>query len=134
MSELKSCPFCGSEAHCSLYREPEAPHFAAVNLWRVRCTKCYLGGDGYSRSSDAILLWNNRAPDPEQLIPKNAALREALTQLVAVGPDYFGPDKAHLLGGSCCSSMTCEWCQARAALAALSGPRSSRCSSSLRDT
>jgi len=52
-----------------------------------------------------------------QIIRENAALREALTQLVAVGPDYFGPDKAHLLGGSCCSSMTCEWCQARAALA-----------------
>jgi hypothetical protein len=44
--------------------------------------------------------------------------RMALETLVACGPNYLGPEGAHLLEGSCCSSMTCKWCDARATLAA----------------
>jgi hypothetical protein len=60
LPELKACPFCGCRATCYDYWEPEEAHFPAVMLWRVRCTDCHLGGDGYRTPADAVAKWNTR--------------------------------------------------------------------------
>ena len=46
-------------------------------------------------------------------VASTEALRKALEGIVAVGPDYC-PEQQW----TCCMDKTCEWCRARAALAA----------------
>lgn len=63
-NELKPCPFCGSDATCYDYLEPAIVEakLPEITLWRVRCNKCYLGGDGIRTKSEAHAKWNRRQP------------------------------------------------------------------------
>lgn len=55
-SELKPCPFCGSEAECNKWWSATiAGKYATV------CKKCSCGTDYYYTESEAIEAWNTRA-------------------------------------------------------------------------
>jgi hypothetical protein len=77
MSELKPCPFCGSEA--KLFRD--AGNEVWPQSWNVACTKCWCSGKKFIGSStwavvkkedqaaeaNAVREWNTRAALPDDL-------------------------------------------------------------------
>lgn len=64
MSELKPCPFCGSEdIWCGSYDVvPKRAGRPVYNfLYAVKCKKCEMGRDFFSWEKDAVNAWNRRA-------------------------------------------------------------------------
>ena len=88
MTDLKPCPFCGSEK-ISVYpqtcrqTDPERAGDRAFPM--ARCGKCFaeVGGenfpDRFGEVESAIKNWNTRAPDP-----RVQALVDALRDMLAV--------------------------------------------------
>ncbi len=72
MTELKSCPFCGGEAHYDTEvhngKTPKLVHF-------VECIECENCTTMHPCTEHAIAYWNRRAPDPS---------REALIEALGV--------------------------------------------------
>ena len=61
--ELKPCPCCNSKA---------AIHDGGKGLLKfVYCTKCDLATNAFSRTSDAIDVWNNRPPQFTLITPES---------------------------------------------------------------
>lgn len=65
MTELKSCPFCGSPAEVyaridHVYQE--SPDFIEV-MWIADCTVCNANMELEETQEKAIELWNTRVPD-----------------------------------------------------------------------
>ncbi|HGJ5858088.1 Lar family restriction alleviation protein [Arsenophonus nasoniae] len=59
MSELKNCPFCGSD---NLYVDSEDSEFYDDDtLYRVECGSCDASTGWCSNSDEAIEMWNQRA-------------------------------------------------------------------------
>ena len=62
MSELKPCPFCGSEAELTI-----VPGYFKSGLsssgWHVRCLNCYCSQPPYMSDHDAVEAWNRRVSD-----------------------------------------------------------------------
>lgn len=55
-TELKPCPFCGSEAKL----------FSAYDgTWTVQCTKCGCGTLHYTDEITAPIVWNRRVGEEE---------------------------------------------------------------------
>lgn len=52
MSELKPCPFCGSDVG-----EP----IECTNGWYIVCDECGTAGLAYDSKAEAIAAWNRRA-------------------------------------------------------------------------
>ena len=75
MSELKPCPFCGSEA--KLFADKKTQDWGAI-CQQPEC-ECNARIPYCSTREEAIEQWNRRAPDP-----RVAALEEALRKIVDV--------------------------------------------------
>jgi hypothetical protein len=71
MSEIKPCPFCGSEA--KVYERNPLPT-------RVYCSNCQCAIHAISFLPDE---WNRRAVDPEELSQKKSVTR--ITEILATG-------------------------------------------------
>lgn len=57
MEQLKSCPFCGSEAAKNLPSRPRGEE----DFWCVFCQDCAVQGPEASTEVEAARLWNSRA-------------------------------------------------------------------------
>ena len=60
MSELKPCPFCGSEA---ILREKKGLGTWIVECLNGRCPASYMIGWDYDTQIEAIEAWNRRVND-----------------------------------------------------------------------
>ena len=59
MSELKPCPFCGSEdAICDMFED----------VYFVECWDCCAKIETYNGIEDAVKTWNTRAIDRDELL------------------------------------------------------------------
>lgn len=68
MTKLKSCPFCGGEAHMQTSKRWPDGADAAVDGYTVVCQNldCILGGDDEwwtDTEAEAVEAWNTRADD-----------------------------------------------------------------------
>ena len=61
MSDLKPCPFCGSEAKLMYYYPIGGRRQTVVN-----CTSCRCNSGRWGRSDKAIEAWNRRAKDDNE--------------------------------------------------------------------
>jgi Lar family restriction alleviation protein len=51
MTELKSCQFCGGEAHIQYMKEPE---------FFAECQQCHATSDRFLTENEVIEAWNRR--------------------------------------------------------------------------
>lgn len=68
MSELKPCPFCGSDYivignpyPTQFYTEPSGMPQEEKTLFWVRCNNCFAKTANYDKYETAIEAWNRRA-------------------------------------------------------------------------
>ena len=84
MTDLKSCPFCGSTEGPHLVIS-FIPEFAKTLYW-VRCGKVYGGcgveGSGWNTEEEAVLAWNTRNPDLADLQSQIETQAETIDHLV----------------------------------------------------
>lgn len=81
MTELKECPFCGSDgdvynANC---RTPDADGTKQIN-WVVDCSVCNFGNEFEDSEEEAIKAWNER-PTEDNLKADNKLLRDDLGEV-----------------------------------------------------
>ena len=65
MSELKPCPFCGSEANLETLEGYCTNCMNNPDDYAVQCNDCVSSTDRYSVPEEAIKAWNTRATPPE---------------------------------------------------------------------
>lgn len=108
MTELKSCPFCGSAplVHETDWNEPPT--------WSVLCMNGECGGSRASRD-EAVTAWNRRSPSPDAEAARREAIEEAAKVADAEGQPYSADDEFGLGYESACSNIA-------AAIRALSPP------------
>jgi Lar family restriction alleviation protein len=65
MTELKPCPFCGSEANEYELSERSIDCFDALWLYKftVICEKCGCRTDKFNQPAEAIEAWNRRVAE-----------------------------------------------------------------------
>jgi Lar family restriction alleviation protein len=61
MTELKPCPFCGSEAIVVTYRDEQR----RLNPTVVGCTVCKAQSGLFDRKGQAVEAWNRRDGDTD---------------------------------------------------------------------
>jgi hypothetical protein len=91
MSELKKCPFCGSDARFSGDWEYERNGFVQCSKCSCSVGECYSGWDSepdhdFKTKEDAAQAWNTRPADP---LPETET--GALVKLHGL-PDQLNPD------------------------------------------
>ena len=59
MSELKPCPFCGSDEVGCWMSSRQFPN--GKNPHHVQCDNCFASSDYYCTMEEAIEAWNRRA-------------------------------------------------------------------------
>lgn len=62
MSDLKHCPFCGSDAKV---RRRYQRQYIYKTFYYVQCTNCRTMTTDFKESSEAVGYWNKRADDFE---------------------------------------------------------------------
>ena len=71
MAELKPCPFCGGEAQIRYFGNHSGVNGYTSNIYMrsepafVRCVKCDIKTQRYSRACRAIEAWNRRVGDTD---------------------------------------------------------------------
>jgi len=71
MSELKNCPFCGSEAVLNSTKEFSNREYASVS-----CSECLVKTSVYSTEKGAIKAWNKRT-DEQNLFKAMQEIRDS---------------------------------------------------------
>ena len=59
MSELKPCPFCGSE---DIYLGEYLPETCSTYFFKVQCQSCWAAVEDQYNEREASAAWNNRQP------------------------------------------------------------------------
>lgn len=57
--KLKTCPFCGGEAHVIKCKEAMAS-FGTMRSYKVECAYCFCGTWRYPSEEKAVSAWNRR--------------------------------------------------------------------------
>lgn len=77
MSELKACPFCGTQPHLM-----DDPTDGGERAWWVECRECGALNAYFRTKGEAVAAWNRREPDYQELARELAeALRVTLSLL-----------------------------------------------------
>ena len=58
-TNLKDCPFCGhNETDTMEYRDHDDDE--NERWWKVRCSECWCGTDGWTEERQAVIRWEQR--------------------------------------------------------------------------